>query len=214
MSGGRGGLLIAGALAIRLLDLGNRPYQLDEGQVVAHAAYLRSAHGDYHYMTVLLHGPLNYELTALSHLVFGTVDVANRIPAALAGTVVVALPLGLRAQLGRRAAFAAAVLLCLSPTLLYHSRFSREELVLPAVTLGFVVTAAQLVRGPRRWHVEALGALLALSFATKEATFTHVPVGIVAGSRGCVCVRPGGDVCARCRACGGCRGRSCSSSCS
>jgi len=173
------GLLIAGALAIRLLDLGSRPYQFDEGQV-AYAAYLLSAHGDYHYMPVL-HGPLNYELTALSHLVFGTVDVANRIPAALAGTLVVALPIGLRAQLGRGAAFAAAVLLCLSPTLLYHSRFSREELVLAAVTLGFVVTAAQLVRGPRRWHVEALGALLALSFATKEATFMHVPVGIVAG---------------------------------
>ena len=33
------GLLIAGALAIRLLDLGSRPYQFDEGQV-AYAAYL------------------------------------------------------------------------------------------------------------------------------------------------------------------------------
>ena len=173
------GLLIAGALAIRLLELGSRPYQFDEGQV-GYAAYLLSAHGDYHYMPVL-HGPLNYELTALSHLVLGTIDAANRIPAALAGTIVVALPLGLRRQLGVFAAFAAGVLLCLSPTLLYHSRFGREELVLAAVSLGFVVVAAQLVRGPRRWHVETLGALLALSFATKEATFLHVPIGIVAG---------------------------------
>jgi uncharacterized protein (TIGR03663 family) len=176
--------LIALAVVARFADLGSRPYQFDEGQV-GYAAYLLSAHGDYHYMPVL-HGPLNYELSALSHLVLGTVDVANRVPAALAGSIVVALAFSLRRRLGREAAFAAGVLLCFSPTLLYHSRFGREELVLAAVTLGFVAVAAQLVgssskaAGPRRWHVEALGALLALSFATKEATFLHVPIGIVA----------------------------------
>lgn len=171
--------LVLAAFAARLADLGSRPYQFDEGQV-AYAAYQLSAHGDYHYMPVL-HGPLNYELTALSHLLFGTVDVANRIPAALAGTIVVALAFTLRRPLGRPAAFAAGVLLCFSPTLLYYSRFGREELVLACVTLGFVAVAAQLVARPRRWHVELLGALLALSFATKEATFLHVPIGIAAG---------------------------------
>jgi uncharacterized protein (TIGR03663 family) len=129
----------------------------------------------------VLHGPLNPDLSALSHLVVGTVDMANRIPAALAGSLLVALAYSLRRVLGREAAFAAGVLLCFSPTLLYYSRFSREELVMAAVTLGFVAVAAQLVAHPRRWHVEALGALLALSFATKEATFLHVPIGIVAG---------------------------------
>jgi uncharacterized protein (TIGR03663 family) len=173
------GALVALAVVARFADLGSRPYQFDEGQV-AYAAYLLSEHGDYHYMPVL-HGPLNYELTALSHLVFGTADVANRIPAALAGSILVALAFALRRPLGRGGALAAGVLLCFSPTLLYYSRFSREELVMAAVTLAIVAVAARLVASPRRWHVEALGALLALSFATKEATFLHVPIGIVAG---------------------------------
>jgi uncharacterized protein (TIGR03663 family) len=173
------GALVAVAVAARFVDLGSRPYQFDEGQI-GYAAYLLSAHGDYHYMPVL-HGPLNYELSALSHLVFGTVDLANRVPAALAGSILVALAFSLRRQLGREAAFAAGVLLCFSPTLLYYSRFAREELVLACVTLGFVAVAAQVVARPRRWHIELLGALLALSFATKEATFLHVPIGIVAG---------------------------------
>ena len=173
------GVLVALAVVARFADLGSRPYQFDEGQV-AYASYLLSEHGDYHYMPVL-HGPLNYELTALSHLVFGTTDVANRIPAALAGSLLVALAFALRHQLGRTAALAAGVLLCFSPTLLYYSRFSREELVMAAVTLAIVAVAARFVAGARRWHVEALGALLALSFATKEATFLHVPIGIVAG---------------------------------
>jgi uncharacterized protein (TIGR03663 family) len=171
--------LVAVAVVARFADLGSRAYQFDEGQI-GYAAYRLSEHGDYHYMPVL-HGPLNYELSALSHLVVGTVDVANRIPAALAGSVLVLLAYCLRRQLGREGAFAAGVLLCFSPTLLYHSRFAREELILACITLGFVVVAAQLVARPRRWHVEALGALLALSFATKEATFLHVPIGIVAG---------------------------------
>jgi uncharacterized protein (TIGR03663 family) len=173
------GVLVALALVARLTDLGSRPYQFDEGQL-GYTAYLLSEHGDYHYMPVL-HGPLNMELSALSHLVFGTVDAANRIPAALAGTIVVALAFGLRRQLGREAALGAGVLLCFSPTLLYHSRFGREELVLACVTLALVVVAAHVVARPRRWRMEALGALLALSFATKEATFLHVPIGIVAG---------------------------------
>lgn len=173
------GALVAAAVVARFADLGSRPYQFDEGQV-AYAAYRLSEFGDYHYMPVL-HGPLNYELTALSHLVFGTVDVANRIPAALAGSILVALAFGLRRQLGVGAAFVAGVLLCFSPTLLYYSRFGREELVMAAVTLAIVVVAVRVVAGARRWHVEALGALLALSFATKEATFLHVPIGIVAG---------------------------------
>lgn len=173
------GVLVAVAVATRFADLGSRPYQFDEGQL-GYTAYLLSEHGDYHYMPVL-HGPLNLELSALSHVVFGTVDAANRIPAALAGSILVALAFGVRRQLGREGALAAGVLLCFSPTLLYHSRFGREELVLACVTLALVVVAARLVAYPRRWHVEALGALLALSFATKEATFLHVPIGIVAG---------------------------------
>jgi uncharacterized protein (TIGR03663 family) len=173
------GALVALAAVARLIDLGSRPLQFDEGQI-SFAAYQLSAHGDYHYMPVL-HGPLNVNLTALSHLVFGTADVANRIPAALAGSILVALAFTLRRRLGREAAFVGGVLLCFSPTLLYHSRFAREELELACITLALVAVAAQLVARPRRWHVEALGALLALSFATKEATFLHVPIGIVAG---------------------------------
>jgi uncharacterized protein (TIGR03663 family) len=173
------GALVAVADVARIASLGSRPYQFDEGQV-GYSAYRLSEFGDYHYLPVL-HGPLNTDLSALGHLVFGTVDMANRVPAALAGALLVALAFSLRRVLGREAAFAAGVLLCFSPTLLYFSRFGREELVLAAVTLGFVAVAAQLVARPRRWHVEALGALLALSFATKEATFLHVPVGIAAG---------------------------------
>lgn len=40
------GLLIVGALTIRLLDLGSRPYQFDEGQI-AYAAYLRELRAGY-----------------------------------------------------------------------------------------------------------------------------------------------------------------------
>src|SRR5688572_21527556 len=93
------GMLVAVALAARLIDLGGRPYQFDEGQL-GYAAYGLSEHGDYHYLPVL-HGPLNIDLSALSHHVIGTVDAANRVPAALAGTILVAIAFSLRRVLGR-----------------------------------------------------------------------------------------------------------------
>ena len=95
------------------------------------------------------------------------------------GTSMVALAYGLRAQLGRVAAFAAGVLLAVGPSYLYFSRFAREDIYIAAITMAMLVVTFRFFDVPRRWHPAAFGALLALSFATKESTFITI---FVAGS--------------------------------
>ncbi|MGZ8648239.1 MAG: flippase activity-associated protein Agl23 [Solirubrobacteraceae bacterium] len=162
-------VLVAVALGMRLYDLGSRPFHHDESQD-AYFSWILFTEGDYAY-NPLLHGPLRFYLTATMYALFGDSDFTARLAPALMGTSMVAMPYFLRRQLGRVAAFTAAVLLAIGPSYLYFSRFAREDIYIAAITLAMLVVAFRFFERPRRHQPALFGALLALSFATKESTF-------------------------------------------
>ena len=108
--------LTAAALAVRLIDLGDRPFHHDESQD-AYFSWLFATAGDYEYQPIL-HGPLRFYLTALVYLVLGDTDTTARLAPVLMGTLIVPLPYLLRDQLGRVGAFAVAVALAFGPSYL------------------------------------------------------------------------------------------------
>jgi uncharacterized protein (TIGR03663 family) len=165
-------LLIAAAVAVRLIALGDRPFHHDESQD-AYFSYLFRTTGDYAY-NPLLHGPLRFYLTAGAYLLFGDSDFTARLAPALMGALMVPMPYGLRRQLGRGGAFAAAAMLAFGPTYLYFSRFAREDIYVASITLALIVVTFRFLERPRRHQPALIGALLALSFATKETTFITV----------------------------------------
>jgi uncharacterized protein (TIGR03663 family) len=162
-------LLVAVALVLRLIDLGDRPFHHDESQD-AYFSWLFAERGDYHYQPIL-HGPLRFYLTAGVFKLLGDTDFTARLAPALMGTIIVALPYFLRRELGRTAAIAGSVMLALGPTFLYYSRFAREDIYMACINLAMCVLVFRLLEAPRRWHPAAIGALLACAMATKEATF-------------------------------------------
>ena len=170
-------LLVAVALALRLYDLGARPFHHDESQD-AYFSYILRTGGGYTY-DPLLHGPFRFYLTALAYLLFGDSDFTARLAPALMGTILVALPYGLRRQLGGVAAYAAGILLAACPTVLYFSRFAREDIYFACLTMAMAVVAFRLIAAPRGHHPALLAALLAITFSIKESTFITI---FVAGS--------------------------------
>ena len=163
------GVLVAVALVLRLIDLGERPYHHDESQD-AYFSWILLTNGDYEY-DPLLHGPLRFYLTAAVLGVFGDSDFTARLAPVLMGTAMVALAWGLRPLVGRIAAFTVAILLAVGPSYLYFSRFAREDIYIACLTLALLVVVFRLLERPRPWQPAAVGALLAASFATKESTF-------------------------------------------
>ncbi|MET0770546.1 MAG: flippase activity-associated protein Agl23 [Solirubrobacteraceae bacterium] len=157
------------ALALRLIDLDARPFHHDESQD-AYFSWLFYTDGDYTYQPIL-HGPLRFYLTAAMYLLFGDSDFTARLAPALMGTAMVPMCALLRGQLGRLGAFSAAIALTFGPTFLYYSRFAREDIYFAAITLALIAVAARFLDRPRAHQPALLGALLALSFATKETTF-------------------------------------------
>jgi uncharacterized protein (TIGR03663 family) len=63
------------------------------------------------------------------------------------------------------------VVLAITPTVLYFSRFAREDIYFAAITLGLVVAIFRFLDRPRAAGPTIIGVILALAFATKETTF-------------------------------------------
>src|SRR5439155_12502830 len=99
-----------------------------------------------------------------------------RILAATLGTGIVALPFFMRDYMGKVGAWLACFLLAVSPSMVYFSRFAREDIYMAFFTLLMVVGIARYVHTRKmRWLV-ITAAGFAFSYATKEATFLTVMV--------------------------------------
>src|SRR5258706_16337688 len=111
----------------------------------------------------------------ISHLVGAADNGVNtttvRIGAATLGTIIVGLPYFLRDYLGRIGAWLACFLLAVSPSMVYFSRFAREDIYMACFTLLMVVAVARYIRDRKMYWLVIAAAAFSLSYATKEATF-------------------------------------------
>jgi uncharacterized protein (TIGR03663 family) len=172
--------LIVGALALRLILLGARPPHHDES-VHAHFAHILLTSGAYQYDPTY-HGPLLYYITAAIFGVLGEGLLTLRLYPAVAGTLLVALPLGLRRRLGSRGAWWSGFLVAISPSYLYYSRFARNDVPVALFTAAACVLFLQVRRG--RWRaLPWVGVMAALHAISKETFFVTAPL-VAAGAAG------------------------------
>lgn len=137
----------------------------------------------FHY-NPLIHGPFQFHAIALVYQVSqwlgapdnGVNTTTVRLAAALLGSILVGLPYFLRDYMGKMCSWLACLLLAISPSMVYFSRFAREDIYMACFTLLLVVSVARYIRERRlRWLLLA-AAGFALSYATSEATFLTIAV--------------------------------------
>jgi uncharacterized protein (TIGR03663 family) len=162
-------VIIAFAAVLRFWDLGARTFHGDEAIHAGFAWQLFDGRGYVH--NPLTHGPFQFFGTALVFVLFGDSDYTARVLPALFGAALVALPFFFRGHLGRAGAVAAALLLAVSPTLLYFSRFAREDIYIAFFTLSLVICSWRYLAQGGRLYLYFIAGLLALSFATKEVAY-------------------------------------------
>ncbi len=187
------GIILLGGI-LRFWGLGDKPLHHDES---LHAYFsLQLMHNMEAWLSCfnpnvtcyrydpLLHGPFQFHFIALIYKISQLVGAPDngvntttvRILAATLGTIIVALPYFLRDYLGKWGALLACFLLAVSPSMVYFSRFAREDIYMACFTLMMVVSVARYVRDRKmRWLLLAALAF-ALSYATKEATFLTIAV--------------------------------------
>ncbi len=178
--------VFAVALAMRLWELGGRAMHYDEGIHVHYAWRLANSDGvglgwpwlfgDNYLHAPWMHGPFQIEMTAAVFTIFGDTEFTARLGYALFGAALVVLPYFLRDHLGSRGALLAAVMLALSPVLLYFSRFGRNDIIMVFFASALLVLMWRYLHGGRRVHLYLASAVLACMFATKETVYLVVGV--------------------------------------
>lgn len=164
--------LVVVGLAMRLWDLGARAMHHDES---LHALYSwKLATGDGYSHNPMMHGPLQFEVNAALFFALGDSEVTARLLYAFMGTALILMPLLFRSRLGRLGALFAAVLLTVSPAMLYYSRFARNDILMAVWTFGLVICMWRYFDEGRHRYLYISAALLALMFATKESAYMVV----------------------------------------
>ena len=163
------GTLLATAAAMRLWDLGFRAVHHDESLHSFYSWQLADGQGFRH--DPLMHGPLQFELNAAIFFILGDSDYTSRLLYAVAGTVLVMLPIFFRSRLGRPGAFFTSVMLAFSPALLYFSRFARNDILMAVWALGLVICMWRYIDEGRHRYIYIAAGLLALAFASKETSY-------------------------------------------
>jgi uncharacterized protein (TIGR03663 family) len=162
-------VLIVLAVATRFWDLGARAMSHDESLHTQYAWQLYVGKGYQH--NPMMHGPFKFHLTALFYFLFGDSDYTSRMGPALFGVILVALPWLLRKWLGRTGTIITSFLLLISPSILYHSRYIRDEIFMLVWEVLLVVALFRYLDERRnRWLY--LGAVvLSLAIASMEVSY-------------------------------------------
>ena len=161
-------LLIIAFLS-RVIGLGDRSMTHDESLHTVYSWQLFDGRGYQH--QPMMHGPLKFVLNPVMYFLFGVNDWSARILVALFGVAMVAFVWMLRKWLGKQGAFLTALMFTVSPALLYHSRYIRDEVLLTSLLVFLVVGMFRyLETRSLKWLVWTAVAL-GLAFLTMEASF-------------------------------------------
>ncbi len=166
--------LILIGLVTRFYHLGVRAMSHDESLHALYSWYLYVGHGYRH--DPMMHGPFLFHVTALSYFLFGDNDFAARAMAALAGVVLIGLIYLIRRWIGRLGALSAALLVTISPSLLYYSRYIRHDIF--AILWAFLLIWAvfrYLEDGRSKW-LYLMAAFLSFLFTTKEVSYIYTAI--------------------------------------
>ena len=166
--------IVLAALGLRLWELGGRTMHYDESLHVHYA--WRMAIGEGYSHSPWMHGPFQVHMVASIFKVFSDTDFTARLGYALFGSALVALPYFFRTYLGRTGAIVTAVLLALSPSLLYFSRFGRNEILMVFWAMALLILMWRYLNEGKNRYLYIASAVLALAFATKETSYITVAI--------------------------------------
>lgn len=171
------GLLLVAGLLLRWISLDYMPLHHDESIHAMFGQYFYDfPEIQYYKYDPEYHGPTLYMLLRLMYASLGSSDVAARAPIALLGSLAILVPFVFRRYLAPVSVLYLTAAVALSPSLIYWSRFVREDYII-FFGMFLVLYGATLARPATRAFFILNG--IALNWATKANIFVFL--GILAG---------------------------------
>lgn len=166
-------LIILFALLIRLFDLGERVFHHDESVHASLTLKLLET-GEYRYDPAY-HGPFLFHSTAVVFHFLGINDTTARLIPVFFGVATILLLFLLRRELGERGVLWSAFLLSFSPSMVYFSRFFRNDMIIVFCTLATVIGGIRylenLHNSQRYPYLILAASSLAVAVSSKENAY-------------------------------------------
>jgi uncharacterized protein (TIGR03663 family) len=178
-------IALAAGLALRFARIDARPMHHDEANQAVKFGQLLEG-GGYRYDAHDHHGPTLYYLTLPAAKLRGQATFASLdertlrgVTAVFGAVTILLLPL-LAPGVGRTAVAAAAVLMALSPAMVFYSQMFIQESLFACFTLAFVIAVGRAVLpGSSLTWAAAAGVAAGLAIATKETSVIVLPAALV-----------------------------------
>jgi uncharacterized protein (TIGR03663 family) len=178
-------IALTAGLALRGARLAERPMHHDEAnQAIKFGDLLE--HGDYRYDYRDHHGPSLYYLTLPSawagrRWTLASLDevTLRRVPVVFGAATILLLPF-LSIGIGRTATAVAAVLMALSPAMVFYSRMFIQETLFACFTFAFVIAVGRIATDGGRASWMLAGVAAGLAAATKETSVIVLPAAVLA----------------------------------
>lgn len=154
---------------LRFYNLDLRPFHHDEAVHGWFTCKILNT-GDYHYQP-WAHGPLQYYITALIFHLFGASEFTGRIIPAFLGVLLVLSAYPLRRYIGEVGSIFLAAFFAISPSILYYSRFFRNDIYVVLFAVLILITVLKYLDTQKLYWATFTGCLAALSVSAKENAY-------------------------------------------
>ena len=165
------------AIVTRFYDLETRVMSHDESLHTYFSWLLYRGQGYQH--TPMMHGPWQFHWIGLSYFLFGVSDFTARIPSVIFSIVTVGLMWRWRRYLGRTGALIAAVLLVVSPYMLYYGRYVRNESYAGLAGVLLLYAILRYLESGQTRHLMLITLATILHFTAKETAFIYTAQAII-----------------------------------
>ena len=177
-------LIVFFALALRLFELDERVFHHDES---VHASFTLKLleHGEYSYNPAY-HGPFLFHSTAAVFHFLGINDTTARLVPVFFGVATILLLFLLKKELGKSGVLWSMFLLAFSPSMVYFSRFFRNDMIIVFCTLATVAGAFRYIdnihSSKRYLYLILTASSLAIAVTAKENAYLIILIfGAYAG---------------------------------
>jgi uncharacterized protein (TIGR03663 family) len=160
-------LILCTAIFLRVYSISDRPMHSDEG-VNYHFVKQMMVEGYYHYSHKNYHGPSYFYFLYWVHSFFGSEELQHRLPAIISGVLVVLAPLLLTGVVSLGSLLTPMILLALSSSLVFYSRYSIHEMLLVFASFWFLFSSLRWLERKEERMLIQIGMSLALLISTKE----------------------------------------------
>lgn len=162
-------VLLVIASFLRFANVGERAMSHDESLHSLYSYYLYDT-GKYEH-NPMMHGPFLFHMNAVAYFLFGDNDATARFFPVLAGIGIVVMTWLFRRYIGRTGALIAGVLVTVSPSLLFHSRYIRDDIYIAFFLMLWIYGAFRYLDTRERKWLPLIMVGMSLGILSMEAHF-------------------------------------------